>query len=77
MPSVMDDASLDQVKLATDLSSSSRSFPDTFVWDWYIRLRVQFPVHPEVEISSIINDLSQEFDGLWTGNSSKDDVPEN
>jgi hypothetical protein len=54
-------------KLDLNSSSSDLSFEETFVWDWYIRLKVRFPVNTDAELSTNLEDISKEFDGLWQG----------
>jgi hypothetical protein len=73
----MDETSSGLAKLAIDFSSSHLSFPEAFVWDWYIRLKVHFPAHTGVDISANLDVVSKEFNVLWQGNVSKRSSLEN
>jgi hypothetical protein len=66
--SIMDATSLDMAKLAVDSSPSQLSFEDSFVWEWYIRLKVTFPDHcTAADLSASINEVLKEFEDFWLG----------
>ena len=67
----MDANSSDLERLAIDSSSRNLSFPETFAWDWYIRLKVQFPVNEEADLSTNLDGASKEFNYFWQGSLSK------
>jgi hypothetical protein len=58
--------SLDSAKLAMDSSLSQLSFDETFVWEWYIRLKVTFPDHyTAADLAANITQISKEFEEFW------------
>jgi hypothetical protein len=62
----MDATSLDLAKLAMDSTPSQLSFEETFVWEWYIRLKVTFPDHyTAADLEANINEVLTEFEEFW------------
>jgi hypothetical protein len=62
----MDAISLDLANLAVDSSPSQFSFDETFVWEWYIRLKITFPDHiTAADLSAHITQILKEFDDFW------------
>jgi hypothetical protein len=46
-------------------------FQEDFAWDWYIRLKVQFPVSTETDLSPNLNEISKEYDDFWQSSFTK------
>ena len=62
----MDATSLDSAKLAMESSPSQLLFEDSFVWEWYIRLKVTFPDHYNAaDLATNINEALKEFEEFW------------
>jgi hypothetical protein len=58
-------------KFAVASGVDNDSFQEGFVWDWYIRLKVQFPVSTDTDLSSNLDEISKEFDDFWQSNFTK------
>jgi hypothetical protein len=67
MVDITEALSADLRKLAVDISSMNLSFHDDFIWDWYIRLKVQLPVNGGEDLSSNLEDIAGEFKKIWAG----------
>ena len=65
----MDATSTDLANVAMDSSPSHLSFDETFVWEWYLRLKVTFPDHiTTADLEAIIDEVLKEFEEFWRSN---------
>lgn len=52
--------------LALSSSADNLSLSETFVWDWYIRLKVQYPANTDSDLLlRNLESVSKEFEDLW------------
>ena len=62
----MDATSSDLANLALDSSPTQLSFDETFIWEWYIRLKVTFPDHyTAADLSASIDEVLKKFEEFW------------
>ena len=67
----MEASSSKSENLAPDLGVDIDLSLEAFIWDWYIRLKVQFPVTTNTDLSTNLDDVSKEFGGFWQSSFSR------